>query len=275
LVVEDIIAIVFLVVLSSITTGTAGVVYVPVGNGVSQGIILVSEAILSGFALIGLAYATARYIAPRIINYLSSYEEEYEEIPFLFSLGLGFLFAVVAALLGYSPGIGAFIIGLSIRGKHSRFLEKRIIPIKDLFLVLFFVSIGSLIDPFPALAVGLPIIGVFVLLIAGKFSGGVVIGRILKAGRRIYPQGSGGENSHTIEIISPRAIGAWLIPRGEFSLVIGQLGLTLGLVGQSFFSLIGVSVLVTAVVASVLQTAVQPKRANSAYPFRGKHDAQE
>ncbi|MDG7000872.1 MAG: cation:proton antiporter, partial [Nitrososphaerota archaeon] len=61
LVVEDIVAIVFLVVLSSITTGTAGIVYVPIGNGVSQGIIVVLEAILSGFALIGLAYATARY----------------------------------------------------------------------------------------------------------------------------------------------------------------------------------------------------------------------
>ena len=75
--------------------------------------------------------------APRVINYLSYYEEEFEEIPFLFALGLGFLFAVIAGLLGYSPGIGAFIIGLSIRGKHSQFLESRITPIKDLFLVLF------------------------------------------------------------------------------------------------------------------------------------------
>ncbi|MDG7002015.1 MAG: cation:proton antiporter, partial [Nitrososphaerota archaeon] len=273
LVVEDIIAIVFLVVLSSITSTGIGFPYIAIGNGVSREFFTVSEAVLSGFALIGLAYATARYIAPRIINYLSYYEEEYEEIPFLFSLGLGFLFAVLAALLGYSPGIGAFVIGLSIRGKHSRFLEKRITPIKDLFLVLFFVSIGSLINPFPAFAVGLPIIAVFILLIAGKFSGGVVIGSILKAGQpKKSAEYESAMNNAPSEIFSSRAIGTWLIPRGEFSLVIGQLGLTLGLVDQSFFSLIGVSVLVTAITASILQTKIEPRRAPSDRPFRGKHD---
>ncbi|MDG6996202.1 MAG: cation:proton antiporter [Nitrososphaerota archaeon] len=273
LVVEDIIAIVFLVVLSSITSTGIGFPYITIGNGVAREFITVSEAVLSGFALIGLAYVTARYIAPRIINYLSYYEEEYEEIPFLFSLGLGFLFAVLAALLGYSPGIGAFVIGLSIRGKHSRFLEKRITPIKDLFLVLFFVSIGSLINPFPAFAVGLPIIAVFILLIAGKFSGGFVIGSILKAGQpKKSPEYKNMMNNAPDEIFSPRPIGTWLIPRGEFSLVIGQLGLTLGLVDQSFFSLIGVSVLVTAIIASILQTKIEPRRAPSDRPFRGKHD---
>lgn len=274
LVVEDIVAVVFLVILSSITSTVGSFPFVSVGYGVTKEVITITEALLSGLALIVLAYVTARYLAPRIINYLSYYEEEFEEIPFLFALGLGFLFAVIAALLGYSPGIGAFIIGLSIRGKHSRFLEKRINPIKDLFLVLFFVSIGSLINPFPAFAVGLPIIAVFFLLIAGKFSGGMIIGSVLKAGRSLKRSGYETSNFSVNEIASPRSIGAWLIPRGEFSLVIGQLGLALGLVSQSFFSLIGVSVLVTAIFASILQALVEPRRAKSDYPFRGKHDGE-
>jgi len=66
--------------------------------------------------------------------------------------------------------------------------------------------------------------------------------------------------------------GAWLVPRGEFSLVIGQLGLTLGLVSQSFFSLIGVSVLVATIAASIIQRALEPKIAKSDYPFRSRSD---
>jgi Kef-type K+ transport system membrane component KefB len=71
---------------------------------------------------------------------------------------------------------------------------------------------------------------------------------------------------------SLRAFGVWLIPRGEFSLVIGQLGIALGLVSLQFFSLIGVSVIVTAIVASILQRFTEPKKASSIYPFTGKTD---
>ncbi|MGI0084930.1 MAG: cation:proton antiporter, partial [Nitrososphaerales archaeon] len=95
LVIEDIIAVVFLIVLSSITSSnTSNFPYFQVGaNASSRGVITALEAILSGLALIGLGYVVARYFAPKVINYLSSYEEEFEEIPFLFGLGLGFLFA--------------------------------------------------------------------------------------------------------------------------------------------------------------------------------------
>jgi monovalent cation:H+ antiporter-2, CPA2 family len=266
LVVEDMIAVGFLIVLSALTSSNVGSFpYFEVGNTSSTiGIFAGLEAVASGLGLILLGYGVARYVAPRVINYLSYYEEEFEEIPFLFALGLGFLFAVIAGLLGYSPGIGAFIIGLSIRGKHSRFLERRITPIKDLFLVLFFVSIGCLINPVPAFSIGWVILLAFALLIIGKFLGGFTVGKVLLSLER---------NSHVRETLpSPKLFGAWLIPRGEFSLVIGQLGLTLGLVSQGFFSLIGVSVLVAIIAASIIQRGLGPKIAKSDYPFRGQSD---
>ena len=266
LVVEDMIAVGFLIVLSALTSSNVGSFpYFEVGSTSSTiGIFAGLEAVASGLALILLGYGVARYVAPRVINYLSYYEEEFEEIPFLFALGLGFLFAVIAGLLGYSPGIGAFIIGLSIRGKHSRFLEQRITPIKDLFLVLFFVSIGCLINPLPAFSIGWVILVAFALLIIGKFLGGFAVGKVLQTLER---------NSPVREALpSPKLFGAWLIPRGEFSLVIGQLGLTLGLVSQGFFSLIGVSVLVATIAASILQRGLEPKIAKSDYPFRSRAD---
>ncbi|MGI0091297.1 MAG: cation:proton antiporter [Nitrososphaerales archaeon] len=237
---EDIVAVVFLIILSSITSAnTSSFPYFVIGqNASTRGLIAASESILGGLALIGLGFAVARYLAPVIINYLSSYDPEFEEIPFLFALGLGFVFAILAAFLGFSPGIGAFIIGLAIRGKHSSFLERKIIPIKDLFLVLFFVSIGSLIDPFPALALGVPIIAVFILLVFGKFLGGHLVGRIFRssyfAGTRDGKSSKSRTSTSLFKMPPAQAFGARLIPRGEFSLLIGQLALTLGFVDQAF-----------------------------------------
>ena len=107
---------------------------------------------------------------------------------------------------------------------------------------------GSLINPFPALALGLPIVLVLSLLVVGKFAGGYTIGSLIR--RRT-------EGTST----SPATYGTWLIPRGEFSLVIGQFALSLGLVGSGLFSLIGLSVLVTAIVGPFLQRFTGPRLA--------------
>jgi len=232
MIMEDIVAVGFLIVLSTIAPGAASTPANELSAVIVTGI--------GGVSLLAVGYVVARFFAPFVIDHLASYEIESEEIPFLFALALGLLFGVLAATLGYSPGIGAFIIGLSIRGKQSRFLFEKVSTLKDLFLVLFFVSMGSLINPFPSLSLGLPIVAVLVLLIVGKFAGGYTIGGIV-----------GGRRSETSS--PPVAYGAWLIPRGEFSFVIGQFALSMGLIGQDLFSLIGLSVLVTAMVGPFLQ----------------------
>ncbi|TLX95018.1 MAG: cation:proton antiporter [Thaumarchaeota archaeon] len=139
MILEDMVAVVFLIALSSFTSNST----LLSGNSVVQAVTTIG----GGIALVVAGYLVATYVAPKIIDYLGAFEEEYEEIPFLFALGLGFVFAVLAAVFGYSPGTGAFIIGLSIRGKRSKFLKSRITTIKDLFIVLFFISMGSLINP--------------------------------------------------------------------------------------------------------------------------------
>jgi monovalent cation:H+ antiporter-2, CPA2 family len=286
LVIEDMFAVAFLIILSSITSSNIGTFpYYAIGSNVStRGFFAAIEASLGGLALIGLAYAVSHYVAPTVINHLSYFEEEFEEIPFLFALGLGFLFALIAAVLGFSPGTGAFIVGLSISGKQSRFLSSRIAPIKDLFIVLFFVSMGGLIDPQPALALGWIIVVAFALLIAGKFTGGFTIGKILsyESQRDTKNNRNNSGNSKSKEedifhlgkekIASPSHFGAWLIPRGEFSLIIGLLAVSLSLVNETFYSLIGLSVIVTTIVASIIQRQIEPKTATSIFPLKGKTD---
>jgi monovalent cation:H+ antiporter-2, CPA2 family len=241
---EDIVAVGFLILLSTVTSN--------VGATASSQLLRVVEIGLGGIGLLVLAYLVARYFAQPGINYLSSYEMESEEIPFLFGLGLGLVFAILAAVLGYSPGIGAFTIGLSIRGKQSRFLTERLSAIKDLFLVLFFVSMGSLIDPFSAFGLGAVIILALILVIAGKFLGGFIIGRVLSRKSR-NPD------------INPWSFGTWLVPRGEFSFVIGQFALATGIIPNSIFSLVGLSVLVTALSGPFLQRLAGPRLAENSH----------
>ena len=250
MIMEDIIAVGFLIVISTIAPGTTAT-----GSGLSA--IIVTG--FGGVSLLVVGYVVARFFAPFVIDHLASYEIESEEIPFLFALALGLLFGVLAASLGYSPGIGAFIIGLSIRGKHSRFLFEKLSTLKDLFLVLFFVSMGSLIDPFPALSLGLPIVAVLVLLVVGKFVGGYTIGGVVRGGQS-------GISS------PPASYGAWLIPRGEFSFVIGQFALSVGLIGLNLFSLIGLSVLITAIVGPFLQRFTGPRLAPVDHAMRPQSD---
>src|SRR5438445_3973879 len=252
MILEDMVAVVFLIALSFFTLN---------GNLLSGGSLAqVVTTIAGGIALVVAGYLVATYIAPRIIDYLGAFEEEYEEIPFLFALGLGFVFAVLAAVLGYSPGTGAFIIGLSIRGKRSKFLKSRITTIKDLFIVLFFISMGSLINPLPALIIGPPLFGVLVLVVSGKLIGGFASGKIflrMRSNKSAY------------------LFGSWLVPRGEFSFVIGQLALTLGIIDNALFSLIGLVVLVTAIAGPLIQRVAEPKGAPAVFPTRAKTDSSD
>ena len=250
LVMEDIAAVGFLTAISSIaSTATSS-------PGVE--LLKIFEVALGGLAILVLGYVVARYVAPYAINYLSHYEGEFEEIPFLFALGLGFAFGVLASVFGYSPGTGAFIIGISIRGKQSKFLTTKLSTIKDLFLVLFFVSMGSMINPFPSLLLGIPVLFLLIMTVAGKFIGGYGVGRLI-------PADLAGK-------AKAKSFGVWLIPRGEFSFVIGQLALSLGMIDQNLFSLIGLTVIVTTLVGPLLQRFTEGPVADSIHPYRPEKD---
>ncbi len=252
LVIEDIVAVVFLIIISSLPSG--GVV------DARTGLLAISETILGGIALLAIGFLVARYVAPPAINFLSHYEEEFEELPFFFALGLGFAFGILGAYLGYSAGVGAFIIGLAIRGKHSKYLSGKVAPVKGLLVFVFFVYMGSQIDPFPALQIWPSFALVTVLLITAKYAGGVVVGKLI------------GERDALGET-DPRLVGAWLVPRGEFSFIIGQAALAAGLIDTSTFSILGLMVLVTAMAGPFLQRLGRRDVSPSQHPFKPDRDA--
>jgi CPA2 family monovalent cation:H+ antiporter-2 len=142
--------------------------------------------------------------------------------------------ASVAASLGVSIALGAFIAGLALAESDlSASVLGEIVPLRELFATFFFVSIGVLLDPAAVMA-GLPV----VLILLGIITLGKalpVAGLAIAAGFR---PASG-----------VRAAGL-IAQSGEFSFVLASAGLTLGAVGQEVFSLAMGAVVTSIVLAS-------------------------
>ena len=193
-----------------------------------------TKALLLFVACLGFG----RYLGPRIINRVSQHELEIGEIGFLLALSYGFFFGVLSDFLGFSPAIGALLVGLFLPVKHSGYVREKILPLKDAFVVFFFLSMGMLIDASTALSLGVSLAVLMGVAVFGKLAGGYVGSRVSKIG-------------------TPIVIGAILVPRGEFSLVLAKAGVDAGLVGPQFYPVVGLTVLVTALASPIVERFVR------------------
>jgi monovalent cation:H+ antiporter-2, CPA2 family len=149
--------------------------------------------------------------------------------------------AALAQAAGFSVALGAFLAGLSISGLedlHDAHLQ--MVPLRDAFVALFFVALGTLVDP-KALLSNLPLLGVMLLLvIAGKF---LVWGTVVRLFG--YPT--------RIAIV----VAAGLTQIGELSFVLMQVARSSGLVSEQVFS--------TVVAASLLSILINLFLARAAF----------
>jgi CPA2 family monovalent cation:H+ antiporter-2 len=222
LIIEDIIAVIILSLLPGLATG-GSVVWSEMGAWVMRGVLLIA-----------LIFVLGVYVAPRVIDRISQLDLDLDEAGFLLSISLGFGMAVLSSVLGFSAATGAFLMGLAIRGKRARFVHDKARPIRDLFLVIFFVSMGMLVDPSQFLNVGvvLPVVG---LALIGKYFGSY-LGAILSAKR---------------EGASDIAVG--MTPRGEFSFIIAREAFFTGAARALIYPIAGTVVIVTTLVSALAQ----------------------
>lgn len=182
---------------------------------------------LKGFVFVLVIVSLSHTFIPKLIDFVRRYEKETGEASLLLSLGLGFFFAIMASYLGYSPAIGAFTVGLMIRGEQSCFLWGKISPFMNLLMVIFFVSVGALVDPRVFLDLSFPLIFIATVAILSKFIGGWLGARVCKMNGKEW------------------VIGLTIVPIGEFSFVFASIGLSLGIITLSMYSLVGIVVLIT------------------------------
>jgi CPA2 family monovalent cation:H+ antiporter-2 len=190
--------------------------------------------IMGGALLIALIFILGVYVAPCVIDRISQLDLDLDEAGFLLSISLGLAMAVLSSVLGFSAATGAFLMGLAVRGKRARFVHDKIRPIRDLFLVIFFVSMAILVDPsqFLNASVVLPVVG---LALIGKYSGSY-LAAILSAKR---------EGANDV------AVG--MTPREEFSFIIAREVSFTGVARALIYPIAGTVVIATTPVSAVAQ----------------------
>ncbi len=226
LIVEDVIAVILISSLQSIAL---------VGSVSIESVIVV---ILVAAGLIVGTFTLGTRIIPPLIDRVAA--AEHREILLLSVLGVCFGYALLANIVGLSVAIGAFLAGVLVAESKSAEVAKILSsPIKDMFVAIFFISVGALMDVsqlenYIFIAIAL------IAVATGMKFGGNMIGNILFRQKR-------GK--------SLRSAFALASPRGEFSIVIVKTGVDIGAVSTFLFPLIGVISIITAFLSPFLVKA--------------------
>jgi len=208
LIVEDIVAILMLVLLSTIA----------VSDQVSGTELLQSVLKLVFFLIIW--FLGGIFIIPTILKKAKHLLTD--EMLLIISLALCLMMVMFAANVGFSPALGAFIMGSIIaETTQAEKIEHLIQPVKDLFGAVFFVSVGMLINPETLVTYALPVALITLLTIFGKALsssfGALLSGQPLK------------QSVQT---------GMSLAQIGEFSFIIATLGMTLKVTSDFLYPII-------------------------------------
>lgn len=131
--------------------------------------------------------------------------------------------AMAAALLfDLSVALGAFLAGVVVSGsKLSHRIAAEAIPFKDLFSIIFFASVGMMVNPGVLAAHAGELIALVVLIMLGKWAINMVLGAVMSIG-----------------LATSLTVAAGLAQIGEFSFIIGQTGMALGVLSSDQYTLI-------------------------------------
>ncbi|WNM18335.1 cation:proton antiporter domain-containing protein [Flavobacterium capsici] len=166
-----------------------------------------------------------------------------DEMLLIVSLALCLLMVLFAANVGFSPALGAFIMGSIIaETTQAEHIEHLVKPVKDLFGAVFFVSVGMLIDPEMLVKYAIPVGILTVVVIFGQ-SFLSTIGTLL----------SGQPLKQSVQT------GMSLSQIGEFSFIIATLGMTLKVTSDFLYP--------TVVAVSAITTFTTPFMVKFSTPF--------
>lgn len=227
LILEDILAIVMMVMLSAIAVGSGADGEQMVGS-IAKIVFFLILWFVVGIALVPLFLRSVR----RLVN---------DETLLIVSLGLCCLMAVLSTKVGFSSAFGAFVMGSIISETiEADKIERLVSPVKDLFGAIFFVSVGMLVDPAILVEYALPIVVLVITILVGQAVFGT-LGFML-----------GGQS-----LKSAMRCGFSMAQIGEFSFIIASLGLSLGVTGHFLYPVVvAVSVITTFLTPYMIKLSV-------------------
>ena len=224
LLVQDVVVALALTVLAGLGgSGPAGAAAVAAGLG---------RAFTGTVLLAVVAFLAARWALPRLFAWLA----RSQEAVFVWSLSWCFLLVLIAHTLHLSVELGAFVAGVALAQlPHNEDLVRRVQPLVDFFLAVFFVSLGIRLDPGAA---------------AGSLGAALALSLFVLAGKPLVVMAllpRFGSDRRTAFMT-----GLCLGQTSEFSFILASLGLAAGLIDHALLSLIGVVGLTTIGVSATL-----------------------
>ena len=216
LILEDILAIVMMVMLSAIASG----------NELGGGQMIQSVIKIAFFLILWLVVGI--FAIPLFLRQVRSLIND--EVMLVVALGLCCAMAVFSTKVGFSSAFGAFIMGsILAETVEAEHIEKLVEPVKNLFGAIFFVSVGMLVDPKILVDYAMPIMLLVLTILVGQ----AVLGT--------FSFILGGES-----LKSAMRCGFSMAQIGEFSFIIASLGLSLGVISDFLYPVVvAVSVITT------------------------------
>lgn len=216
LILEDILAIVMMVMLSAIANGSN-----PDGGQ------MIGSLMKIGFFLI-LWFVVGIFLIPLMLRSMRKFINN--ETLLIVALGLCCAMAVLSTKVGFSSAFGAFVMGSILAETiEAERIIKVVEPVKNLFGAVFFVSVGMLVDPAILVEYSWPIVTLVLVIILGQ----VIFGSLSFL--------IGGQS-----LKSAMQCGFSMAQIGEFSFIIASLGLSLGVIGKFLYPVVvAVSVITT------------------------------
>ena len=187
-----------------------------------------------------IAYIIGKFIWPRFLGWLERYASE--ELSLLVALGLALGSGLILQMIGLSIALGAFLAGLVIaESPHRPAAIMRILPLRDIFAAVFFVSIGALFDPDVVLKSFPLLLGLLGVLIVGKACIGAAVTKAF------------GHDSSTVILA-----GLLLAQVGEFAFILASIGLERGAISRELFSVIMAAAVISIFVNSIVLDSAPP-----------------
>jgi CPA2 family monovalent cation:H+ antiporter-2 len=213
----------------------------------------VATAVVRAALLLGAIVLFSTRVVPRLMAFVARWNSR--ELFFLATLTLAVGVGYVAHLFGLSMPLGAFVAGLVVNeSEYSHQALSDVVPLRDLFGMLFFVSVGMLLDPMDMWRQ----LGAVAFVVAA-----VSIGKaaILAAVVRAFGYWN----------VVPLAVALTLFQVGEFAFVLARVGLSMGALANDVYRLV-LNVAIVTMVLTPMVSSLVPAVYRRFWPRRAKEE---
>jgi len=216
------------------------IIILPQLNNPKAGLPILGMAAIKAIAFLAAIVFIGTRLLPRVMKYIANWNSRELFIVAITALGLGIGYGTY--LFGLSFAFGAFVTGMLLSESDYGYQAlSDIIPLRDIFSVLFFTSVGMLLDPQYLIAHYKTVIFLVVAVMVGK---GIILGTISRAFGYVN--------------VIPLATALGLSQIGELSFVLARVGIAAESISMEFYSLVLTTTIITMILTPLVSGLTAP-----------------